>query len=83
MLITPSKIYEDFKNNILDKLSAVNILISLIENSKNNIIRTESIEIIEKIGYKDEKIFNILENLLISDFVRVMLFFIKFFALTK
>ena len=67
MLITPSKIYEDFKNNILDKLSAVNILISLIENSKNNIIRTESIEIIEKIGYKDEKIFNILENLLISD----------------
>ena len=67
MLITPTKIYEDFRNNILDKHSAVNILISLIENSNNNIIRTESIGIIDEIGYRHDKIFRLFENLLISD----------------
>ena len=70
MLITPTKIYEDFRNHNLDKQSATDILLSLIENSKNDIIRTESIEIIEKIGYKKEKIFKILENLLISDTIK-------------
>ncbi len=67
MVITPTKIYEDFKNNILDKHSAVDILISLIENSKNNNIRTESVGFIEKIGYNHDKIFRLFENLLISD----------------
>ena len=67
MVITPTKIYEDFRNKILDKHSAVDILISLIENSKNNNIRTESVGFIEKIGYNHDKIFRLFENLLISD----------------
>ncbi len=66
MLLTPNKIYEDFRNNNLDKTTASKLLISLIDNSKNDVIRVNCVEIIEKIGHKDQKIFKFLENLLIS-----------------
>jgi Leucine-rich repeat (LRR) protein len=72
--LDPSKIYEDFSENLIDKSSAIDKLIVLIENSNNIQVRLNSIRFLEKIGvdFKDigimrEKIFKLFENLLISD----------------
>ena len=62
MISNPQNIYEEYQKKNLDKLSAVNLLISLIDNVENLDIRLESIKILEKIGSKDSKVFNILEK---------------------
>lgn len=69
MEITPQKICEDFRSNRLDKHSAIKQLISLIENSDDEEIREESVYSFQNIGAIDEDLFlfEILENLLISD----------------
>lgn len=67
MVLIPKKILEDYKNNNLNKQSAIKSLISLIENSDNDEIRVECLRNFEKIGIDGEKIFKFLENLLISD----------------
>jgi len=67
MPLTPTAIYTDLKNNELDRSSAIEILISLIENAESINTRTESIKILEKISVKDKKVFSVLENLFISD----------------
>ncbi|MCK4781047.1 MAG: HEAT repeat domain-containing protein, partial [Candidatus Lokiarchaeota archaeon] len=67
MPLTPNAIYEDFKNRDLDFSSALQLLITLIENTDNIDTRLESIEILEKIQAKDDRVFKLLENLLISD----------------
>ena len=67
MALTPKKIYEDLKKKEIDKLSAADLLIFLIENADTIDTRLESIKTIQKINIKNKKIFSILENLLISD----------------
>ncbi|MFX1321882.1 MAG: leucine-rich repeat domain-containing protein [Promethearchaeota archaeon] len=67
MTLNPEKICEEFENHNLDKHTAFNLLISLIENSENENVRVESIESLEKIGIFDGQTFSILENALISD----------------
>ena len=67
MEIIPSKIYDDYLNNNLDKNSAIEILISLIEDSDIADIRIDSIHYLIKIDGKNERIFKLLENLMISD----------------
>ena len=67
MALTPRKIFEDFKKKEIDKASAADMLISLIENAYTNETRLESIQILQKIEIKNNKIFSILENLFISD----------------
>lgn len=67
MELTPDKIYEEYQKNNLDKLSAVDLLFSIIENSESDKIRVECIKDLEKIGVNNDKSFKILENLLISD----------------
>ncbi len=61
------KIYEDFRNNRINKSTAFDLLTSLIENSENENVRLEAIISLEKIGLKNNNLFNFLENLLISD----------------
>ena len=67
MAFTPLRIYQDLKNNTLNKKSASELLLALIENSEDDSVRLESVKILEKINLKDDVIFHILENLLISD----------------
>lgn len=64
---TPRRIYEALKNREIDKDSAADLLIYLIENADMVGIRLESIRTLKQIGNKNNKIFSILENLLISD----------------
>ncbi|TFG18750.1 MAG: hypothetical protein EU529_17100, partial [Promethearchaeota archaeon] len=67
MALTPKKIYEDLKKKDIDKLTAADLLIDLIEADLSIDIRLESIKTLKKIDIKHKKIFSILENLLISD----------------
>ncbi|MFW9873387.1 MAG: leucine-rich repeat domain-containing protein [Candidatus Thorarchaeota archaeon] len=67
MPLTPKAIYQDLKNKELDYNSALQLLIALIENTDNAETRLESIRILGKIPAKEKKVFELLENLLISD----------------
>ncbi len=70
----PSKILEKFRDKRIDKRSALEQLLALIENSSSFKIRLKCIKIVSEIWKLNEKtaslsenIFNVFENLLISD----------------
>ena len=67
MVRSPKIIYEDLSKGKIDKLSASEVLISLIENVDDIDVRLESINTLQQINFKNDKIFSILENLLLSD----------------
>ena len=67
MSFTPNTIFEDFSNGDIDKNSALELLISIINNSDQVYKRLESIKVIHKLNIKSKYVYNILENLLISD----------------
>ncbi len=67
IMLTPREIYNEFQNKIIDKKSASEVLINLVENSQDDNLREESINYIKKIGLKNQSIFEFLENLFISD----------------
>jgi len=64
---TPKAIYKDYKRKELDKDSAINLLLTLIENVENIETRIESIKILSKFHTNDEKTYKFLEHLLVSD----------------
>jgi hypothetical protein len=66
-LSTPVLVLKRVKNGELSKSDAAETLISLIEGSDNPEICVECVEVLDKLTYKSEKIFKILENYLISD----------------
>lgn len=65
--LTPEKIQKSFLNGDITKEDTADRLISLIDRSEDAKVRTASIEALEKIDFKDEIIFKILENHLVSD----------------
>ncbi|MHA1747885.1 MAG: HEAT repeat domain-containing protein, partial [Promethearchaeota archaeon] len=67
MPFTPTAILNDVRNGDLDKTSAIELLITIIDNSENIETRLETIKVIEKIEEKSKRLFKFLENLLISD----------------
>ncbi|MFX0106605.1 MAG: leucine-rich repeat domain-containing protein [Candidatus Hodarchaeota archaeon] len=67
MVLTPQEIFEELKKNRINKFTAYDILTSLVENSRSENIRVESIRSLEKIGLFNDNLFRVLENLLISD----------------
>lgn len=67
MTLDPKKIFLKFSQKELDKRTALNLLGSIIDNSEDQKQRLESIEILNKIGINDKYIFQLVENLLISE----------------
>jgi len=67
MPLTPKAIYDDLKNGDLDKSFAIELLITLIDNSESIETRIESIRVLNKIPLNDNQTFKFLENLMISD----------------
>ncbi|MEE9377372.1 MAG: hypothetical protein V3V33_04975 [Candidatus Lokiarchaeia archaeon] len=67
MNLSPRKIYEQYERNEINNSIAFDHLISFVENSENEYIRKTAIEILDRIGIYDNKLFKILENILISD----------------
>ncbi|MFW9879166.1 MAG: leucine-rich repeat domain-containing protein [Candidatus Thorarchaeota archaeon] len=67
MRFTPRVIYENFRSNNIDKNKTIDLLISIIENIDDAEVRDDCIEILNKLDFKNKKLFKILENILISD----------------
>ena len=65
--LTPKKISNDLKENLITKSFAIELLFSIIDSSEDPLIREECIKAFRQIEKKDEKIFKLLENYLISD----------------
>ncbi len=65
--LTPERICSEIKEGKITEAMAIEILISIIEESDDARVRAECINTFEKINLKSERIFKIIENLLISD----------------
>ena len=66
-IITPESVYNDITSSKLSKAEGVELLISLIQESEDAVIRSEYIKLFKKLDYKSETVFKTLENYLISD----------------
>ncbi len=55
------------RNNNMSKSEAANVLISLIEGSNSEQTRAKYVNVFENLSLKNKKVFDFLENLLISD----------------
>ncbi|MFX0019082.1 MAG: leucine-rich repeat protein [Promethearchaeota archaeon] len=64
---TPETIVSDFLKGKMNFTLAVDLLISILEKSNNPEMRRKSILALERLQSSNEKIFNILENCLLSD----------------
>jgi Leucine-rich repeat (LRR) protein len=67
MTSSPTKIYQNFVNNTISKSNAISLISILLENVDDEKIRTSCIHVLENIDGKDDNLFEILENLIVSD----------------
>ncbi len=65
--LTPETICHRVVNGQLTKIAATELLISLLEGSNDDEIRTKSIDAFSKLGLRTQKIFRIIENCVLSD----------------
>ena len=65
--ITPENICNEVKVGRMSESMATNLLISVIEESDDSDLRAECIDTFEKLSLKSKKIYELFENLLISD----------------
>ena len=67
MELIPSKIYKNFLSGSANKAHTLDSLVVLIENDNEDLIRKECIETLNKLDFNNQRIFNVLENILISE----------------
>jgi len=67
MVLDPRIILKEYQENKLDKISAIQRLITIINNSFDIKKRIEGIHTLEEIGIEGDQLFAFLENLMISD----------------
>ncbi|MFX1499655.1 MAG: hypothetical protein ACFFDH_01675 [Promethearchaeota archaeon] len=67
MNLSPQIILDQLERNEINKSFAFDQLIFFAENSDNEQIREEAIENLDRVGIFDNKLFEFLENILISD----------------
>ena len=65
--ITPENICNEVKVGRMSESMATNLLISIIEESDDSDLRAECINTFEKLNLKSQKIYELFENLLVSD----------------
>jgi len=65
--ITPEQLYQRFCNKEIDKLTLINSLLLLIEESTDEVYRIGAINQLRRLGIKSDHLFTIMENLMISD----------------
>ena len=67
MQILPREIYEATQIQEMDKLTAIDLLISILEHGEDDLIREDCIEIFSKLSIDQDHLFPLVENLFISD----------------
>lgn len=65
--LNPNSIYQKTIKNEITKFEAIEFLISIIEKSDDTSLRLESLNVLNKLDVKNQAIFKIIENCLISD----------------
>ncbi|MBN1799922.1 MAG: hypothetical protein JW891_00350, partial [Candidatus Lokiarchaeota archaeon] len=65
--ITLKKVTKNLSSGLLEPSSAIALLISILEHSESTLKRIECLKLINQFETKDEKVFKVLENLLISE----------------
>lgn len=63
----PKEIYQFYQNSYLSRISALDLLLYLIDSSNDEILRVESLKYINRINPQRKEIFEFLENLFISE----------------
>ncbi|MBY9003826.1 MAG: leucine-rich repeat domain-containing protein [Candidatus Lokiarchaeota archaeon] len=66
MIFTPSKIFEQYLQNLLDKRTTTELLTAIIENSDEESLRVSALKYLGELGLNDS-FFEILEQTVISD----------------
>ena len=66
MIFTPSKIFEQYLQNLLDKRTTTELLTAIIENSDEESLRVSALKYLSKLGLNNS-FFEILEQTIISD----------------
>ncbi|MHA1764588.1 MAG: hypothetical protein ACTSYC_12650, partial [Promethearchaeota archaeon] len=67
MALTPEAIFNDVQRELLDKETATELLLSLIDNAESMQIRILSMKYLIKLKARSPKVYKILENTCISD----------------
>ncbi len=67
LALTPEDVCYKVANNQLPKIAAMELLISILEESDGDEIRAKCIDAFSKLGLKTQKIYRIIENCLVSD----------------
>lgn len=65
--LDPIQVFKSFSKKRISKEETLNLLIAILEKSETPKFRIDSLSIIGKIGYNNERVFKILENSLTSD----------------
>jgi len=65
--LDPEILFQRFCNKEIDKITLVNSFLLLIENSNSEDIRISSINHLRRMGITSHHLFNLMENLMISD----------------
>jgi len=64
---TPEEVFRSYEIKDLSKKSAVEMLISFVESSDDDLLRVNSIKLISKLDPKNQNLYGFFENLFISD----------------
>lgn len=65
--LDPKNIYKQYKEGKLTELSAIDQLVIIIENARDEVTRVDAVELLGKFHRKPQFIFKFLEDLLVSD----------------
>ncbi|MHA2391195.1 MAG: leucine-rich repeat domain-containing protein [Promethearchaeota archaeon] len=67
MIFNPEKILRELEEHKIGELTAFELLAAIVENSSSEDVRSKAIITLVNVGILNYKVYNILENLLISD----------------
>ncbi len=67
MILNPQTVLENYNNSSIDKSTATKLLTSIIENYDEENFRLEAINILNALKIKTKTLFELFENLLLSD----------------
>ena len=65
--LNPTDIFNEFKDGKIDKATAANYLVSIIENHQDPGFKINAIKILGEMGARKNGVFELLENLFISE----------------
>ncbi|MFW9826519.1 MAG: leucine-rich repeat domain-containing protein [Candidatus Thorarchaeota archaeon] len=76
MELTPNRIYENFRSRTFNEGETVKLLIDIIENINDDVIKKDCIKILNKLELKNKNVFTSLEYILVSEINEDLRFYV-------